>query len=218
MDQLIVFDLDGTLVDSAEDLRAALNRLLVEEGRRELSRAEIMEMVGDGAPKLVQRGFAATGAAFPEADILPYRRRFLDFYEADIAVHTRPYPGVPETLDTLAALGWRFAVCTNKPQAATEAVLAALGMTARFDAVIGGDAVENRKPHGDHVRAVLNAAAFANGRAVMVGDSENDIVSGRAAGLPTIAVSYGFGAPSLADAGADHTIDRFEDIMAVLAS
>lgn len=217
MDNLIVFDLDGTLVDSGEDLRVALNKLLAEEGRRTVSRAEIMEMVGDGAPKLVQRGFAATGPALTEDRIMPTRRRFLDFYEADIAVHTRAYPGVPETLARLSGAGWRFAVCTNKPQVATEAVLEALGMTRHFDAVVGGDAGPARKPDPAHVRAVLKAAGFGKGQAVMVGDSENDILAGRGAGLVTIAVSYGFGTPSLAAADPDHTVGRFEDIAALLA-
>src|SRR5260370_30895650 len=130
----ILFDLDGTLVDSVPDLAAAANALLAELGRPPLSLAQVTGMVGDGAPKLVERALAASGAGDtpPRAAL----DRFLAFYEADPTRLTRPYDGVPAVLDELAAAGWRLGVCTNKPERATRAVLAGLGLDRFFPVVL----------------------------------------------------------------------------------
>src|SRR5579864_8574497 len=137
MEFLLVFDLDGTLVDSVPDLTNALNEVLRERGYRALSRAEVTPMVGDGVPALVARGFAARGGDAAEAALaLP---RYIEIYEANATALTRPYPGVRETLVALRQRGYRHAVCTNKLQQATMAVLDGLELTGLFDGIAGGD-------------------------------------------------------------------------------
>ncbi|MGA8552378.1 MAG: HAD hydrolase-like protein, partial [Stellaceae bacterium] len=141
---LLVFDLDGTLFDSAADLRAALNQMLRERGRPPLSLAQIRPMIGDGVPALVVRALAASSADPAESrGALP---RFIELYEADPVRLTRPYSAVPETLAALRRRGYRTAICTNKPQRATLAVLEGLGLLPLFDGVAGGDRFRVRKP------------------------------------------------------------------------
>ena len=215
---LIVFDLDGTLVDSAGDLRAAVNRVLADLGRRPLALHEVIAMIGDGAPKLLGRALAATGAV-PQGDALAaLQHRFIACYLDGVTVHTRPYPDVVPTLARLSAAGFRFAICTNKPGGPARRVVADLEFADDFVAVVGGDEVTARKPHPGHVEAVLAAAGAEVREAVMVGDSANDIAAGRGAGLPAIAVTYGYGCGGLGAAGATLTIDRFSDLPAALAA
>jgi phosphoglycolate phosphatase len=210
----LVFDLDGTLVDSVPDLQAALNGMLRELGRPLLSAAAVRGMVGDGVAALVARALAATGGDALQAAPLA---RFLELYEAAPAARTRPYPGVPKTLQALHRGGCRLAVCTNKPQRLTEAVLEALGLAACFDAVLGGDALPVRKPDPGHVRGALAALGAAPERGVMIGDGENDAAAGRAAGLPVVLMPYGYAHVPLAGLGADALLDRFADLPKVLA-
>src|SRR5215469_8774377 len=151
---LLVFDLDGTLVDSVPDLRAALNQMLGERGRRSLSPPQVKRMVGDGVPALVARALAASGADPSEAvTALP---RFLEIYEAKAADLTRPYPGVPETLAALRRRGYRTAVCTNKPQKATIAAMHGLDLLPLFDAIAGGDRFAVRKPDPGHLLSLID--------------------------------------------------------------
>ncbi len=185
----LIFDLDGTLVDSVPDLAAALNRLLA---RRHLARfddAAVTRMVGDGAAALVSRAFAARAVAEDTA-ALP---EFLADYTAHAAVATRPYPDVAEILAKLAAEGWRMAVCTNKPEVAARAVLGALGLDHWFVAVGGGDSFPTRKPDPAHLLATLAAADGDPARAVMIGDHHNDVVAARNAGVASIFAAWGYG-------------------------
>src|SRR4051812_27214903 len=145
-----IFDLDGTLVDSVPDLRAALNEVLRERGRRPLAADEVRRMVGDGVPALVERGLAATGDT---KELEAAEARFLALYEAAPAALTRAYPGVPETLARLVASGARLGVCTNKPQKATIGVLEGVGIAGFFTAILGGDAVPSKKPDPRHLLA-----------------------------------------------------------------
>src|SRR5215472_1307398 len=148
-DFLLIFDLDGTLVDSAPDLRAALNEMLRERGRAPLSPGQVRRMIGDGAPALVARALAESGAAVStDRAALP---RFLELYQANSTRFTRPYPGVPETLAALRRTGYRTAICTNKPQRAAIGVLQGLDLRALFDAVAGGDRFAVRKPDPGHL-------------------------------------------------------------------
>ncbi len=205
----VIFDLDGTLIDSAPDLAAALNRVLVEDGRRTLALAEVIGMIGDGAPKLVERALAATGA-LPGADgVGDIRRRFLAHYDTALAVETRPFPHVEETLARLRDEGWRFAVCTNKPTGPAEKVLAQLALADWFDAIIGPDRVAARKPDPAHVHAVLDEVGARHETAVMVGDSPHDVAAARQAGVAAIAVSYGYAGDEIHGAGAHLVIDSF---------
>lgn len=195
MTRLAVFDLDGTLVDSAPDLHAALDRLMAARGLAGFARPEVIMMIGDGAKVLVERALAARGSAFDQAAL----DHFLADYGAAAAVETRPFPGIPEALDRLADQGWRLAVCTNKPEAPARDLLAALGLAHRFAALGGGDSFPTRKPDPAHLRATIAAAGGIGEGAVMIGDHHNDIRAARGAGIPGLFVSWGYGPPAMAE-------------------
>lgn len=186
----LILDLDGTLVDSAPDLQAAVNRLMAARGLPAFSRAAVVGMIGDGIVALVDRALAAHG--------LPPDPSAVDAVRADYAIHyadlTRPYPGVPETLAAMAADGWRLTVCTNKPEAPARDLLAALHLDKLFDAVVGGDGP--RKPDPAHTLAAL--AGGDRRAAVAVGDHSNDVRAAVAAGIPCIFAEWGYGTPAMA--------------------
>src|SRR5690348_10597737 len=208
--QAILFDLDGTLVDSVPDLATAVNGLLAELGRPALGLAQVTSMVGDGAAALVERALAANGAtATPLRAALD---RFLALYEADPTRLTRPYPGVPAVLDELAAAGWRLGVCTNKPERATRAVLAGLDLERFFAVVLGGDSGPTRKPDPGPLLTALGRLGSAPGAAAMVGDHRNDVIAAQAAGMPVVFARYGYGAATLANLNPDAAIDRFAEL------
>ncbi|MDB5406217.1 MAG: cbbZ1, partial [Rhodospirillales bacterium] len=180
----IVFDLDGTLVDSLPDIAAAVNGALAEIGAAPLPLGQIRDMVGDGSPALMRRALAASGiAADRHADRLA---RFVALYDAAPVARTVAYPGVRETLAALAAEGRRMGVCTNKLQGTTLGVLRGLGLDGYFAAVLGGDMVAARKPDPGHLLAVLMALGGGPDGAVMIGDGENDIAAARSAGARSI--------------------------------
>ena len=162
----VIFDLDGTLVDSARDIADALDELLERHGRRRIGLDAARRLIGHGAPSLVSRAFALTGGAY------------LSIYEGELARATRPYPGVVATLQRLAAAGLGLAVCTNKATAATQRLLDALDLAAFFPVVIGGDSGA-RKPDPEPVRRALAGLGVAAGAALMVGDSANDVAAAR---------------------------------------
>jgi phosphoglycolate phosphatase len=188
----VVFDLDGTLIDSAPDIRTALNRTLALHELAPLGADEIKSMIGDGAKVLVERGFAARGRTATAAD----QDTFLTDYEANSAVETVPYPGMVEALAALQRQGHKMAVCTNKPAGAARAILAALGLEDFFAVVTGGDSTPFRKPDPRHLAAALDALGTAD--AVMVGDHHNDMAAARGMEIPAIFVSWGYGAADAA--------------------
>lgn len=195
MRRVALFDLDGTLVDSAPDLAAALSRLMATRGLAGFRREEVIPMIGDGAKVLLDRAFAARGRE-PDAAALP---AFLLDYEAHAAVETRPFPGIPEALDSLSRGGWSLAVCTNKPEAPARALLAALGLAGRFDAIIGGDSLPVRKPDPGHLLGAIAAAGGHRARAAMIGDHANDVRAAAAAQIPALFCAWGYGPPHMAD-------------------
>jgi len=185
----LLFDLDGTLIDTIPDLQAALNEMLRARGRRELMPEEVRQMVGDGAVALVERALKATGEI---ADFEKAHQHFLQSYQAEPTRLSRLYPGVAETLASLRASGARLAICTNKPQAATLAILHAFEIARSFDVVVGGDAVSFRKPDPRHLFAALDPLRASPVDAVMIGDNENDYAAACAAGIPVILTRYGY--------------------------
>ena len=213
----IIFDLDGTLVDSAEDLRNAANALLGEENLPPVSLEDIKAMIGDGVAKLVERAILRTSG---EVAALPRLvGRFMQIYEADASRHTLAYPGVRGTLEALSRMGLRLAVVTNKPHAATIAILESLGLSAFFDAVIGGDTLAERKPHPAPIEAALRLLGIGGDAAFMVGDNYHDVQAARAAGIAVVvAVTYGYSHKPHAELGADHLIDTMPNLLPIVAS
>ncbi|MFE1599912.1 phosphoglycolate phosphatase [Methylobacterium sp. ID0610] len=210
----VLLDLDGTLVDSVRDLMDALNAVLRDEGLPPVDPAQTRAMVGDGARKLIERALQAMGGNPARApDLLP---RFLAHYEPIASRHTRPYPGVVETLRSLTGAGFALAVVTNKPAQATRLVLDGLDLSPLIAVVVGGDTLEQRKPDPAPVRAALRQLGATADRAVMVGDNHHDVEAARAAGVAAIAVSYGYAHRPVHDLGADAVIDDFRDLPAAL--
>lgn len=213
----VLLDLDGTLIDSAPDLLATLNTLLTENRRRTLSLDEIIPLIGDGIGALVARAMRETGGAAEPPELRHLVERFLEIYlDPDRPQLTRVYDNVPATLVAIRQDGHRLAVCTNKVEEAASSLLRQLGLYEFVDAVVGGDKVTAQKPHPAHVQAALERLEAAAGSAVMVGDSRNDIAAGAAAGTATIAVTYGYGDVATIVPRPTRTIDRFDDLPAVL--
>jgi phosphoglycolate phosphatase len=207
---LLLFDLDGTLVDSVPDLTDALNEMLRERGYRPLMPEEVKPMVGDGVPALVARAFAARGGDAEEAtEILP---RYIAFYEANATRLTRPYPEVRETISELRRRGYRTAICTNKLQRATVRVLRGLELDDLFDAVAGGDRYAVRKPDPGHLLELVREVGGDPQRAAMIGDSENDAAAGRAANLPVLLMRYGYCKCEPESLGPSAVLERFVEL------
>ncbi len=211
----LVFDLDGTLIHSAPDLAAALNRVLADAGRGALTLEQVSKMIGDGVPTLVERGFAATGGPSddPEASLADFHAA----YGAASSALTTLYPGVMETLEALRAAGYAMALCTNKPEDATMAVLEAFDMTQFFAAVAGGDTFAMRKPSPGHLLGVLGMMDGDPERTVMIGDSPADVQVALNAAIPVIAVAYGYRRVPAESMGADVLIEHFGQVPDALA-
>ena len=211
----IVFDLDGTLVDTAPDLCAALNHALAVLDRPPVPAADVRHLVGHGARKLLERGLAASGVSTPELVEAGFPA-FLGFYAAHIADSSRPYPGVEAALDALAAAGCTLAICTNKPAALSAALVTALGWDGRFAANLGFDSVPSPKPDPRHLLAAIAAAGGDPATTVFVGDSITDTMTARAASIRVIAVSFGFSDRPVAELGADIVIDHYDALLPAL--
>ena len=210
---IVAFDLDGTLADTAPDIAAGLNRMLADFGRAPLSEEVIRPMIGDGARNLIRKVLGATGE-MTEALVERAHPGYLDHYAAHVCEGTKIYPQVEMALDALAARGVALAICTNKPERTTSLLLAALGWTGRFAAIVGGDTLPWRKPDP---RPLLETVARAGGgRAAYVGDSIFDAETARAAGLPFVAVSFGFRDRPVEALGADAVIDSYEELIPAL--
>ncbi len=213
--RIVVFDLDGTLIDSAPDIAAAANVMLREIGREALPLPRIVAFVGSGVPKLVERCLDATGGR-DEAGFRAALAIFRRAYDADPATLTRPYPGVPEMLEALAGAGFALGVCTNKPEAPARAILEALGLAGRFGAVVGGDTLPVTKPDPAPLREAVSR--LGGGAALFVGDSETDEATAKAAGLPFLFFTGGYRKKPAEAFAADFAFDRFEALAAHLAA
>lgn len=211
----VVFDLDGTLVDSAPDLAAAMNHVLASMGRAVLPASSVRTMVGAGAQALILRGLEATGGVPEDFAMAPALERFLAWYGANIVHETRTFPGAEALLGELAAAGLALGLCTNKPQALTEALLEGLGLARWFGCVAGADAVAARKPDPAHLGHVL-ARLDGEGPALMVGDTATDVAAARALGLPVILVDFGYSPVPVAGLGADAVASSLADLAAMI--
>jgi phosphoglycolate phosphatase len=212
---VVVFDLDGTLADTAPDLTAALNHSLVQMGRTTIPEESVRHMVGHGARALLQKGLSATGEMTEELVEQGFPI-FLDYYGEHICDGSTKFPGLERALDELSAMGVKLAVCTNKLEWLSRRFLDAIGWKDRFDALVGGDTVGVRKP--DPAPLLEAIARCGGGRAAFVGDSITDTTTGRNASIPTVAVTFGFSDRPATELGADRLIDHFDALIPALRS
>lgn len=214
----ILFDLDGTLVDTAPDLAAATDHALLRAGRPAIGLDAVRSMVGDGARALIEKGFRASGG-MPEPDAFEAAfNDFMIYYGRHIADTSRPFPGVATCLAALAEQDYALAVCTNKPEALSRSLLDQLGLTGFFGAVVGGDSLLVRKPDPGHIRGTLDKLGTDFSWAAMVGDSANDVNAAKAAGLPCVVVSFGYTQIAPKDLGGDRLIDHFAELHPALVA
>lgn len=218
---IIGFDLDGTLIDTSEDLRASANHALGLAGIAPLSPVQIRSAIGGGARLMLERGIEANGSApVSSAQFEAMFDAFLAHYSENIAVRSAPFPGALKALDELAAMGVKVAVVTNKLEALAKQLFAALGLSDRFSVVLGGDSLgpDKRKPAPDLIHAMIERcqALGGGGRAAFVGDSHFDIEAARAAGIPSVACSFGFLMHPVEELRADAIIGHFDDLIGTL--
>ncbi len=208
----IAFDLDGTLVESVGDMHGALNRILEAEGLPPATLADVRNFVGAGARALIIRAWAVHGLHPDEPRLDQLTEDYVEAYRLDIATHTTPFPGLVPALDKLKAMGATLCVCTNKRTDLSVQLLAELKLSHHFAAIIGSDSVRNRKPHPDHFIASVRTADGDPARALMIGDSSNDVQSAKAAGAPVAVYAYGYTdtAPDLL--GADAVFKHFDEL------
>ncbi|WP_345973613.1 phosphoglycolate phosphatase [Sulfurimonas diazotrophicus] len=191
--ELILFDFDGTLIDSAPDLALAVNHMLEQLGRPPFEETTVRGWVGNGARTLVERALRASSDTEDAAETVDRALAiFLEFYAGNLAVLTRPYPQVPEVLQQLHQEGYRLAIVTNKPYAFIEPILHSLGMSELFEYTLGGDSLPQRKPDPRPLLHVCETLGVDKERCVMVGDSKNDILAAKAAGMDAIGLGYGY--------------------------
>ena len=210
----IVYDLDGTLADTAEDLVATLNWLLGREGLAPLPVESAGSLLGAGARPLIKRGFVASGKTLDPDELEALFADYLSYYKVHIADRTRLYPGVDQALTTFARAGWRQAVCTNKIESLAKLLITKLGIADRFAFICGQDTFGVGKPDPKPLLNTIAAAGGASKRAIMVGDSGTDIKTARAAAVPVIAVDFGYAYVPVAELGPDRVISHFDELMA----
>ncbi len=213
---LIVFDLDGTLIDTAPDLVGTLNALLEREGLAPVSFEAGRNLVGHGARHMIEQSFTGQGRTLDTATTDRLFRDFIDHYGQNIAVHSRPYPGMESALDHLTTRDHRFAVCTNKPEGLSLQLLDTLNLSWRFHAICGADTFSVRKPHPDALLQTIERAGGTPSHAIMVGDSQTDIATARAAEIPVIAVDFGYTELPIAHHNPDRIISSFDALPAAI--
>ena len=212
----VIWDLDGTLIDSAADLSRALNALLSEHGLGVHSVELIKTMIGGGIARLVARGWAAHGKNLHYSEIEILSRRFLDHYARCATDETRLYDSVEDVVRELRSRGVAQAICTNKPSAIAASIIEHLGIAEVFDTIIGGDTTAKKKPDPLPVLSCLAAMKILDGGAVMVGDSKVDVAAGQAAGLPVVLVRHGYSRLPVDSLGADAVIDNIPGLFDAL--
>jgi phosphoglycolate phosphatase len=207
--RLLIFDLDGTLIDSRLDLAGAVNATRRHMGMELLSNERVYSYVGNGAPVLVRR---AMGEQATEAEVQEALEFFLEYYREHPLDHTVLYPGVAESLERLRAAGRRMAVLTNKPVNISRAIIDGLGAAGYFFRVYGGNSFEFKKPHPIGVEALMREAGVDRAATMVVGDSSVDVLTARNAGVACCGVTYGFQPESLADPAPELLVDRMEQV------
>ncbi len=215
---VVIFDLDGTIADTAADLVPATNAALAEEGLPPADPEAILKSVGYGTRAMLRSALSCIGHAAGDAQLERMARALVAHYEANIAVHTALFPGFAVAGKLLIERGARLALCTNKRERLTLKLLNALGIANMFAAVAGGDTFSFHKPDPRHLTELIERAGGNGSRAIMVGDSETDVAAARAAGIPVIVVSFGYASTPAEDLGADAVLHRFADLPPLLDS
>lgn len=214
----LVFDLDGTLIDTAPDLIETLNVIFAREGLPPVDYATARNLIGGGAKAMIARGLEADGAAVGPAKLEQMFGDFITYYSAHIADRSQPFPGLVDALDVLAARGCQFAVCTNKLEQLSVLLLGKLKLADRFKAICGQDTFRIQKPDPEILRRTIAAAGGSLQHAIMIGDSATDIRTARAAGIPVIAVDFGYSENPVAEFGPDRVISHFAELPAAVAA
>jgi len=208
----VVFDLDGTLVDTAPDLIETLNVVFTRDGLPPLDYAAARDMIGGGARRMIESALKLQGLVLTEGVVDRLFADFIAHYRAHVADRSQPFPGLDAALDRLASRGCQFAVCTNKLESLSRLLLEALGLSRRFAAICGPDTFGMQKPDPEILRRRIRAAGGALQRAVMVGDSGTDIATARAAGVPVVAVDFGYSETPVRELGPDRVISHFDHL------
>lgn len=208
----VVFDLDGTLIDTAPDLVDTLNVVFARAGLPPVPFAAARNMIGSGARVMIERGLKAEGRPLVAAEIDHLFRHFIDHYTAHIADRSQPFPGLEAALERLAARGCPLAICTNKLEALSLQLLATLGLAKHFAAICGQDTLGMQKPDPEMLRQTIVRAGGRPDHAVMVGDSATDIHTARAAGIPVVAVEFGYTDIPVAELSPDKIIGHFDEL------
>ncbi|MCL4158997.1 UNVERIFIED_CONTAM: hypothetical protein GTU68_063096 [Idotea baltica] len=209
---LLVFDLDGTLLETAPDLVGTLNEILTEQGLQPIPLATAKTFIGQGAKMMIENGFAANNDTVSADRLDGLMTSFLQKYEARIARETYPFPGLLDALDRLQQEGWALAVCTNKHERLARLLLEELGLTGRFVVITGGDTFDHKKPHPEHLLKTVELAGAKVDQSIMIGDSSSDINAAKAASIPVIAVDFGYTPVPVSELGPDLIISHFDQI------
>jgi len=213
----IVFDLDGTLIDTAPDLIHTLNLVLAQAGLPAIPYAEARNLIGGGAQVMIQRALAAEGREATDAEMGRLYDAFIGYYSEHIADRSRPFPGLNRALDDLCSAGYGLAVCTNKLEWLSLRLLKAVNLTQRFAAICGPDTFGVQKPDPEIFRQTVRRAGGEPSRAIMIGDSKTDIHTARAARVPVIAVDFGYTDVPISKLHPDRIISSFSELPAAIS-
>jgi phosphoglycolate phosphatase len=213
---LVIFDLDGTLIDTAPDLIASLNHVMDLSGHAHVAFEDITWLVGQGALAMIERAWSLHGHPASPEQLATAFEAFLVHYADTMPGKSQPYPGLIAALDRLEAAGMRLAVCTNKTERLALRLLDSLGLTSRFAAITGGDTFAVKKPHGDHILGTIERAGGTAANSVMIGDSINDILAAQNAGVPAIGVPFGYSDKPVETFNPVAVISHFDELQAAL--
>lgn len=212
MRKAVIFDLDGTLIDSLPDVMNALNAVLTNRGRRSVVRDEVRQMIGGGAEPLLKRAFKATGEALPVDSLPECVDAFTAYYRENPVTETRIFDGAVQALQVLSRDKMQLGICTNKPHNSALQVLKALQLDQHFGACFGKASLPYHKPDRRHYDEVASALGVASNQTVYVGDSETDVETARNAGVPIILVPFGYSLQPAAELGGDRLINHFSEL------
>lgn len=213
---LVIFDLDGTMVDTAPDLIDSLNHTIDAAGLAPVTFNDLTHLVGQGARVMIKRAFALRNKELPEADIEPLYQRFIAHYIQEMPGESKAYPGLVDALNRFSSAGFTLAVCTNKTEVLALPLLEKLGLSSHFAAITCGDTFEWRKPDGRHILGTIEMAGGDPATSIMIGDSSNDIVAAKNAAVRSVGVTFGYSDVPVAELKPDVVIESFDELTPAL--